>query len=114
MEAMGLQHLGCCHSLKMSLTSGLASSSGRWGDLWWAPGFAAVLAAGASGAWLGTAFAACPESLASDATRSALIEAKGTDTVVTRVFDIALGYPWPTKYPQRILRSEFWERLAGA
>src|ERR1019366_9162869 len=32
-------------------------------------GFAAVLAAGASGAWLGTAFAACPESLASDATR---------------------------------------------
>ena len=78
-----------------------------------ARGFAAVLAAGASGAWLGTAFAACPESLASDATRSALIEAKGTDTVVTRVFDIALGYPWPTKYPQRILRSEFWERWQG-
>ena len=29
-------------------------------------GVAAVLAAGASGVWLGTAFAACPESLISD------------------------------------------------
>jgi nitronate monooxygenase len=76
-------------------------------------GLAAVLAAGASGAWLGTAFAACSESLASDATRSALIGAKDTDTVMTRVFDIALEYPWPIKYPERILRNEFWERWQG-
>jgi nitronate monooxygenase len=76
-------------------------------------GLAAVLAAGASGAWLGTAFAACPESLASDATRSALIVAKDTDTATTRLFDIALGYPWPTKYPERVLRNEFWERWQG-
>jgi nitronate monooxygenase len=76
-------------------------------------GLAAVLAAGASGAWLGTAFAACPESLASDAVRSALIAANGTDTVTTSVFDIALGYPWPTGYPERILRNELSERWQG-
>jgi nitronate monooxygenase len=76
-------------------------------------GLAAVLAAGASGAWLGTAFAACLESLASDANRSLLIEAKDTDTVTTRVFDIALEYPWPTNYPERVLRNEFCERWQG-
>jgi len=76
-------------------------------------GLAAVLAAGAAGAWLGTAFTACPESLASDAARSALLAAKETDTVTTRVFDVALDYPWPTRYPERVLRNEFWERWEG-
>ncbi len=54
-------------------------------------GLAAVVAAGASGAWMGTAFAACPESLASDAARTALLQAIDTDTVTTKVFDVALG-----------------------
>ncbi len=76
-------------------------------------GVAAVLAAGASGAWLGTAFASCPESLASEVTRSALVEAEGTDTVMTRLFDIALEYPWPSEYPERILRDAIWERWRG-
>lgn len=78
-----------------------------------ARGVAAVLAAGASGAWIGTAFAACPESLASDSARSALVAASATDTVTTRVFDIALGYPWPERFPERILRTGVWERWAG-
>ncbi len=78
-----------------------------------ARGLAAVLAAGAAGAWLGTAFAACPESLATDATRRALIGANGTDTVTTRVFDIALGYPWPSRFTERVLRNEFVERWWG-
>ena len=78
-----------------------------------ARGVAAVLAAGASGAWIGTAFAACPESLASDTTRTALVAASATDTVTTRVFDLALGHPWPDRFPERILRSEVWERWAG-
>lgn len=72
----------------------------------------ATEAAGASGAWIGTAFAACPESLASDATRTALVAASATDTVTTRVFDLALGHPWPDRFPERILRSEVWERGA--
>jgi nitronate monooxygenase len=78
-----------------------------------ARGLAAVLAAGASGAWLGTAFAACPESLASDRTREALVQAAETDTVTTRVFDVALGYPWPARFTERVLRNEFFEHWSG-
>ena len=78
-----------------------------------ARGLAAVLAAGAAGAWIGTAFAACTESLASADARRALIAASGADTVTTSVFDIALGHPWPGRFPERVLRSEFWERWDG-
>jgi nitronate monooxygenase len=73
-------------------------------------GLAAVLAAGASGAWMGTAFAAATESLATAAVRTALFDAKETDTVTTTVFDAALGYPWPAEYPERILRNELWQQ----
>jgi nitronate monooxygenase len=76
-------------------------------------GLAAVLAAGASGVWLGTAFAACPESLASDGARWALLKASGRDTVMTSVFDAALGYPWPPEYPERVLCNEFTRRWSG-
>ncbi len=78
-----------------------------------ARGLAAVLAAGASGAWMGTAFAACPESLTSDVARSELVAATATDTTTTRVFDIALGYPWPARFPERVIRNEFWAKWAG-
>jgi nitronate monooxygenase len=76
-------------------------------------GVAAVLAAGASGVWLGTAFAACPESLIPEPARRALLRASGADTVVTRAFDVALGYPWPPEYPERVLRNEFTDRWSG-
>jgi nitronate monooxygenase len=76
-------------------------------------GVAAVLAAGASGVWLGTAFAACPESLISDPARQALLRASGADTVVTRAFDVGLGYPWPPEYPERVLRNDFTDRWSG-
>ena len=69
-------------------------------------GLAAVLAAGASGAWLGTAFAACPESLNSEASKAALLRANETETMVTGAFDLAFGYGWPPRYPERILRNE--------
>ncbi|MFV0494350.1 NAD(P)H-dependent flavin oxidoreductase [Mycobacterium sp.] len=74
---------------------------------------AAVLAAGASGAWIGTRFAACPEALTGDASRRALIEAAGTDTRVTRVFDVAAGLPWPQRYPSRVVSNEFADRWTG-
>jgi nitronate monooxygenase len=74
---------------------------------------AAVLAAGASGAWLGTRLAACPEALTGDGSRRALIAAKATDTAVTRVFDIARGRPWPARFPSRVLANDFVGRWAG-
>jgi nitronate monooxygenase len=76
-------------------------------------GLAAVLAAGASGAWLGTAFAACPESLVDEPFRDALVRAAETDTVTTSVFDLALGHPWPSRFPDRVLRNDSWERWSG-
>src|SRR5262249_54832714 len=74
---------------------------------------AAVLAAGASGAWVGTRLAACPEALTGDAGRRALIAAAGTDTRITRVFDVAMGLPWPARFPSRVLTNAFVARWAG-
>ena len=78
-----------------------------------ARGLAAVLAAGASAAWLGTVFTTCTEAMTSQAARDALLAAGGEETVTTRVFDIAQGYPWPTTIPERVLRDEFVDRWDG-
>ncbi len=74
---------------------------------------AAVLAAGASGAWVGTRLAACPEALTGDGSRRALIAARATDTAVTRVFDVAKGLPWPARFPSRVLANDFVTRWTG-
>lgn len=74
---------------------------------------AAVLAAGASGAWVGTRLAACPEALTGAAGRRALIDAAETDTRVSRVFDVAAGLPWPERFPSRVLVNEFVARWTG-
>jgi nitronate monooxygenase len=73
-------------------------------------GLAAVLAAGASAAWLGTFFAACPEAMTSPGARRALLAASEVDTVTTRAFDVAHDYPWPTRIPERALRNDFTRR----
>jgi nitronate monooxygenase len=74
---------------------------------------AAVLAAGASGAWVGTRLAACPEALTGDGSRRALIEARTTDTALTRVFDVAKRLPWPARFPSRVLANDFVARWEG-
>jgi nitronate monooxygenase len=74
---------------------------------------AAVLAAGASGAWVGTAFAACTESLMTPAARDQLVAAGSESTIPTRVFDVALHYPWPATLPERVLRNDFVRRWDG-
>ncbi len=74
---------------------------------------AAVLAAGASGAWVGTRLAACPEALTGAGSRRALIAARATDTAVTRVFDVAKRLPWPARFPSRVLANDFVARWTG-
>jgi nitronate monooxygenase len=74
---------------------------------------AAVLAAGASGAWVGTRLAACPEALTGEGSRQALIAAQSTDTAVTRAFDVAEGLPWPARFPSRVLANDFVTRWSG-
>ncbi|MFD6452612.1 nitronate monooxygenase, partial [Nocardia sp. NPDC060220] len=77
---------------------------------------AAVLAAGAAGAWLGTCLAAAEESLLPESARLAMLAADSSSTTVTTAFDEALDLPWPPIYPARVLRNEFtdpWSRLEG-
>lgn len=76
-------------------------------------GLAAVLAAGAAGAWVGTALIACPEAINSPAARARALAASETDTRYTTVFDVAQGIGWPPGYPGRALANDFWRRWSG-
>ena len=49
----------------------------------------------------------------SDRAYRVLLAASDTDTVSTRVFDIAQQYPWPATIPERVLRNEFTNRWHG-
>ncbi|OBG46064.1 2-nitropropane dioxygenase [Mycolicibacterium fortuitum] len=66
---------------------------------------AAVLAAGAGAAWVGTAFAACSEALTPSPARDALVAADGDATELTTEHDVAAGYRWPPSIPERVLRG---------
>jgi nitronate monooxygenase len=78
-----------------------------------ARGLAAVLAAGAAGAWVGTAFLASPEAANNAAARARILAARETDTSYGRVFDVAQQIPWPSEYGGRALANEFSRRWSG-
>lgn len=78
-----------------------------------ARGLAAVLAAGAAGGWVGTAFLTCREASTSPAARTRLVEATETGTAYGRVFDVAQRLAWPAEYGGRALRNAFFDRWAG-
>jgi len=76
-------------------------------------GIAAALMLGAEGVWIGTRFLATTECAVSDAYKARVIAATGSDTVLTDVFDIARGMPWPEGVSGRAIRNQFvdrWER----
>lgn len=77
-----------------------------------ARGLAAVLAAGAAGAWVGTPFAACAESLFRPELKEAVIAADTDQTVYTRAFDIAQRFDWPEIYGGRALANAFSDQWA--
>lgn len=83
------------------------------GGIGTARGVAAVLAAGAEGAWIGTAFVATREATTSAAMRQAVVAAEVSDTVYTRVFDIAQRLAWPTEYGARALHNGLTQAWAG-
>ncbi|MFD0008250.1 NAD(P)H-dependent flavin oxidoreductase [Streptomyces sp. NPDC127178] len=69
---------------------------------------AAVLTAGADGAWLGTAFLATPEAVeVHDIHKRLIVESDGSDTVWTRAYDIVSGLPWPATIGTRVRRNRF-------
>ncbi len=80
---------------------------------------AAVLAAGADGAWLGTALLATPECVeVTDAYKDAIVESAGEDTVYTSVLDVVtvkmFGIPpWPDGIAERVRREPIVDQWAG-
>lgn len=75
---------------------------------------AAVLAAGAGGAVLGTAFLATDEAVeVSDAHKRRIVASDGQDTIYTQVYDIATGGPWPEGIAGRVYRNAFVEEWHG-
>ena len=73
-------------------------------------GLAAVLAAGAVGAWVGTALLATHEAATPPAARQRLLAADGADTAYGRVFDVAQRLGWPPAYGGRALRNAYFDR----
>jgi nitronate monooxygenase len=76
-------------------------------------GLAAVLAAGAVGGWIGTAFLTCVEAETKERARQRIIEADETETVYGTVFDAASRAGWPDEFGGRALRNEFFEAWEG-
>jgi nitronate monooxygenase len=69
---------------------------------------AAVLGAGADGAWVGTAFVATEECVeVNDEYKRLIVASDGEDTVFTRAYDIVSGAPWPTGIGERVRRNAF-------
>ena len=83
------------------------------GGIGTARGLAAVLAAGAAGAWVGTAFLVCTEAATSASARERLLAAADTDTAYGRVFDVGQRLAWPPEYGGRALRNAFFDRWVG-
>ena len=76
-------------------------------------GLAAVLAAGAQGAWLGTPFLAAHEARNSARAREQLLAANEGGTVLTSAFDVGQGIPWPAQFRGRALKNDFTARWHG-
>jgi len=70
-------------------------------------GFAAVIAAGAAGAWVGTPFLLATESRSTAQARERILAADETQTVLTSLFDRLQSKPWPVEFRGRALRNAF-------
>ncbi|HTJ28429.1 MAG TPA: nitronate monooxygenase [Candidatus Limnocylindria bacterium] len=78
-----------------------------------ARGLAAVIAAGADGAWIGTPFLLAHESLTEEWVKQRVEASREGDTILTSLFDRAQGIPWPRQFPGRALRNAFTDRWEG-
>lgn len=74
---------------------------------------AGAMTAGADGAVLGTAFLATPEAVeVPDVLKKLIVESDGSDTVLTRAYDIISGLPWPAGITERVRRNRFTDEWA--
>ena len=70
-------------------------------------GLAAVLMLGAEGVWMGTRFYASKEAGAGNWEKERMVQAGTDDTVFTKVYDLAFGFPFPPSVGDRVLRNDF-------
>ena len=81
------------------------------GGIGTARGLAAVLAAGAAGAWVGTALLTAREAgTPAAARRGCWLAGEVTGTAYGRVFDVAQRLGWPEEFGGRALRNAFFDR----
>jgi nitronate monooxygenase len=80
------------------------------GGIGTARGLAAVLAAGAAGGWVGTAFLLCDEAANTPAARARLRATGGSGTAYGRVFDVGQRLSWPAEYGGRAVRNAYFDR----
>lgn len=76
-------------------------------------GLAAVLAAGAAGAWIGTPFLLAEEARNTDAARRRIASSDETQTIYTRVYDRVQHKGWPHEFGGRALRTPYLEQWTG-
>jgi nitronate monooxygenase len=76
-------------------------------------GLAAVLAAGAVGAWIGTPFLLAEEARNSAAARERIVRSNETETILTSVYDRAQDKNWPAEFRGRAIRNAFGARWTG-
>jgi nitronate monooxygenase len=76
-------------------------------------GLAAVLAAGAVGAWVGTPFLLAEEARNSAAARDRIARSNETETLYTSVYDRLQDKGWPPEFGARAIRTAFGTRWTG-
>ncbi len=76
-------------------------------------GLAAVLAAGAVGAWAGTPFLLAEEARNSSAARERIAGSDETETLYTSVYDRLQDKGWPAEFGARAIRNAFGARWTG-
>lgn len=77
-------------------------------------GIAAVIAAGAAGAWIGTPFLLASEARSTRQARERIENSDETQTIYTRVYDRVQHKNWPREFGGRALRTEFLDRWTGS
>jgi nitronate monooxygenase len=80
-------------------------------------GLAAVLTAGACGAWIGTPFLAATEARTNAAAQARITAADETGTILTSAFDRVQHKAWPAEFRGRALRNAFtdqWDQAPDA
>ena len=77
------------------------------------PGLAAALMLGAEGAWIGTRFVASLEWAGPEWAKGQVVIAGTDDTILTKVYDLISGAPFPPEAGDRVIANRFTDTWHG-